>query len=609
MRTSFLFVLFAAAPLEAATITVTTTADSLVVDGQCSLREALNAANNDTAVDTCAAGNGADTIVLPTGTYPIALAGEGDDANLSGDFDLTSTVTLVGASAATTLIDGASLDRVIDVGASATVTLQNLTVTHGALAGGAQPGGGIRNLGSLALAGVTVSNNTAGQGLADSQTPTPGGDGGGIYSAGALTLTDVTVTTNSAGRGGSLTGSGPGQFSGVGGKGGGVAVTTATTLLRTTFTDNHSGAPGFTSMNPGSPGLGGGFFQSGGPSQVKSCTFTNNSASGNHGGGIAVIAGSLRVESSTFSANSGELGGGIFIDAAHGAGTTATVINSTFTDNTASFRGGGLISAETAQTAVSSSTFVGNIGGAVANQSAELVLRSSILIGNFGIDGTTPNDCNIDIDTTTSAGFNITGSTTDCQFASQGDHAFATSEASAVVGRFLQNAGGATEVLMIPMTSPAIGNGACTDIAGTSVSSDQRGAVRVAPCDVGAVEADTASSVILIASEPAGANCVSGGQRISEGVDANLNGVLDANEVASISYVCAIVGVTGAAGSAGANGIAGASGTVGPAGPAGAAGAAGAKGTKGGCSANLPSGATTWLAAVAFIVLRRRRSI
>ncbi len=50
----------------AATITVTTNNPNIVADGQCSLVEAIVNANNDAATHPdCAAGIGADTIVLP----------------------------------------------------------------------------------------------------------------------------------------------------------------------------------------------------------------------------------------------------------------------------------------------------------------------------------------------------------------------------------------------------------------------------------------------------------------------------------------------------------------------------------------------------------------
>ena len=49
--------------------TVTTTADELNSNGNCSLREAIRAANTDSAVDTCPSGSGADAILLPYGDY------------------------------------------------------------------------------------------------------------------------------------------------------------------------------------------------------------------------------------------------------------------------------------------------------------------------------------------------------------------------------------------------------------------------------------------------------------------------------------------------------------------------------------------------------------
>ena len=53
------------------TITVTTTADELNQNGNGSLREAIQVANTDTAIDACAAGSGTDTIILPAGIYTV----------------------------------------------------------------------------------------------------------------------------------------------------------------------------------------------------------------------------------------------------------------------------------------------------------------------------------------------------------------------------------------------------------------------------------------------------------------------------------------------------------------------------------------------------------
>src|SRR5947209_253120 len=101
----------------AATITVTTTADG----GPGSLRAAVTAADNATT---------ATTIVVPAGHYTLTgAAGENDNA--SGDLDLDGqrAVTIAGAGARTTILDGGGVERVIDDEASAlTLTITGVTV-------------------------------------------------------------------------------------------------------------------------------------------------------------------------------------------------------------------------------------------------------------------------------------------------------------------------------------------------------------------------------------------------------------------------------------------------------------------------------------------------
>ncbi|MFY0602277.1 MAG: hypothetical protein JXR03_21575, partial [Cyclobacteriaceae bacterium] len=46
------------------------------------------------------------------------------------------------------------------------------------------------------------------------------------------------------------------------------------------------------------------------------------------------------------------------------------------------------------------------------------------------------------------------------------------------------------------------------------------------------------NSLTNVINEPAGANCENGGVKIEVGTDSNENGVLDADEVLSTSYVC-----------------------------------------------------------------------
>lgn len=64
--------------------------------------------------------------------------------------------------------------------------------------------------------------------------------------------------------------------------------------------------------------------------------------------------------------------------------------------------------------------------------------------------------------------------------------------------------------------------------------------------------ADGESTLVSVSTEAAGSNCVNGGQRIDTGVDTNGNGTLDSDEVTSSSYVCN--GGTGGTGSAGNDG-------------------------------------------------------
>ena len=76
---------------QAAAFVVTKTADTN--DGECSaddcsLREAVVAAN---------AAAGPDTITVPPGTYTLTLAGAGEEAAATGDLDITDDVTIIGS--------------------------------------------------------------------------------------------------------------------------------------------------------------------------------------------------------------------------------------------------------------------------------------------------------------------------------------------------------------------------------------------------------------------------------------------------------------------------------------------------------------------------------
>ena len=79
-------------------IPVDTTIDDNEINGNCTLREAIIAANTDTAVDLCPAGMGDDIIVLPNGVYSLTISGVSENASFTGDLDITASVIISGTS-------------------------------------------------------------------------------------------------------------------------------------------------------------------------------------------------------------------------------------------------------------------------------------------------------------------------------------------------------------------------------------------------------------------------------------------------------------------------------------------------------------------------------
>ncbi len=185
-----------AMPAVAATIAVDSTADDFDQgsNGNCTLREAILAANRNAVVDACAAGQAApvvDVVAVPAGTYLLAIGPRGDDAGEHGDLDLTDDVDLQGSGAGLTVVDAAGIDRVFDVAGGAIVRIFDLEARGGDAGSG--DGGGIENDGELTLTGVVVSGNQA------------LGPGGGIRNNSLLTVRRSLVSGNlTADHGGGL---------------------------------------------------------------------------------------------------------------------------------------------------------------------------------------------------------------------------------------------------------------------------------------------------------------------------------------------------------------------------------------------------------------------
>ena len=167
----------------AATISVNTLLDTAGLDGFCTLREAIVAANTDTAVNECPGGSAADTITFSVSGV-ITL-----DSTL-GQLEIGSNITLDGTGQNVTL-SGNGAVRVLLVHTGTTLHLKQLTVANGHVADfpGAI-GGGVFNAGTLTVSDTTFSDNGVVSGFI--------GIGGAIYSIGALSVSNSTFIQNSA---------------------------------------------------------------------------------------------------------------------------------------------------------------------------------------------------------------------------------------------------------------------------------------------------------------------------------------------------------------------------------------------------------------------------
>ncbi|MBO9663430.1 choice-of-anchor Q domain-containing protein [Dokdonella sp.] len=144
----------------AATITVTTSADGSVPD-QCTLRDAIAAANTNAAVAGCASGDvGNDEIVFaPEVTGTIALT--------SGQLTISDKVIISGPGADALTIDAQGQSRLFDIEGdqetSYETTLSGLTLTGGRTTADGENGGAVRSMSAFHLVDSVVSgNSTAG---------------------------------------------------------------------------------------------------------------------------------------------------------------------------------------------------------------------------------------------------------------------------------------------------------------------------------------------------------------------------------------------------------------------------------------------------------------
>ncbi len=174
-------------------------------EDECTLRAAVMEAN---------AVGGNNTILVPAGTYEITIVGSGENMARTGDLDLNDHVTIIGAGAATTIIDGGMLDRVFDTTAGMDIEISDVTIQNGG--GSLIEGGAILNQGNLRLLRSVVRQNDSWYGALYNVV---GGDlqieastiysntadlsGGGLYvENGTATIVNSTFSGNTAGTSG-----------------------------------------------------------------------------------------------------------------------------------------------------------------------------------------------------------------------------------------------------------------------------------------------------------------------------------------------------------------------------------------------------------------------
>jgi CSLREA domain-containing protein len=294
----------------AAPFVVTKTADTN--DGHCnadcSLREAIGAANG---------GIGHDTVKLKAKTYKLTI--EGNNGNNEGDLDIGADVTIKGAGARKTTIAGAWKavpDRLLEMPFDGT---------------------------SLSILGLRLKDGDAG-----------GGSAGAVFvpgSSNTLNLSRARVASNEA------------SFTG------GIESNGDSTLTKVTFSHNHADQCCGAFYNRGTAKLTdvtfdhndagtdtGAMYDEGTSAILKNVTFVDNQA-GFIGGAFISHADGTKLTNVTFSGNHADGDGGAF----YGENPSTSVLNNvTITDNETEGDGGGIYANSSASITLNNSIVAGN---------------------------------------------------------------------------------------------------------------------------------------------------------------------------------------------------------------------------------------------------------
>ena len=449
-----------AASASANAITVNTTADSSASD--CTLRDAITAANTATATGGCSAGAvGNDNITItPTGTIQLASALP----------QIQSSMTITGPGAANLSVRGEAgvesydifdiyvfdLESAFPYGRPV-VTISDLTITNGA--GGVQ-NGGILTLDDATVRGNSITVSSAGDAFAGGAgiQQCPCGDNSSLTLSGSkVSGNSVSVTTSA------------GSFS----QAAGAAIQSDSfpvTIDQSTISDNTATATGGTTRAQAKAAI---------YALDQDLTITRSTISGN-----------------TTSASNGDggdtlvIGGGVSFESFIPPPLELSLDRVTVTGNTATGGLGGGIYVGNKTASIDASTISGNTAGTGANVYSianEVTFMNTIIANPLGPTGVT--NCFRDAGDFTSAGYNLDsgplGDSSTNNNCLEGGLSSDQGSTDPALGP-LQANGGPTQTMAPGVNSPAVDKGKNPQV-GPDVAEDQRGFTR--PFDMGPANA------------------------------------------------------------------------------------------------------------------------
>ena len=383
--------LLGAVPAAANIITVTSLADNLTVDGQVTLREAIEAAVTDTSVDGSAAGNGHDRIIfhaaVPSGSVVPWTQGQYIIFS-GGDFTIDPVFQADGI-----IIDCGGNSRFLRAQGSPDLTFRNLTITGGQSPAADPDGGAVYLFGGQAtFEGCTLAGNAA------------PGSGGAVFATSAPTVRfyDGTVTGNTAdlngggvffssGAGDSLIVSGTRIVHNTASMGGGIYLADGFATFTDAGVDSNTASSTTTVSS-----IGGAVYSEGELELVRTSVTGNQAVPGastaGFSGGVYLVGADAEVTDCLFSLNSASTntsGCSLYNAYASSGSGTVTVTGTDFIGNTG---GSGAAIANSGQMTLVGCLIEGNdagLGSAVANAigTPVMVMTSCILRGNLGEDG------------------------------------------------------------------------------------------------------------------------------------------------------------------------------------------------------------------------------